>query len=335
MAECKYVSAIGILESCKINNNGIIPYSGRLKYIDINKVNDGDTIYIHPELLRRFVIKKLPYMKKYFILVTGLRDHVIPYEALSNDEFDTLINNKYLIHWYAQNLNINHFKMSIIPIGLDYNVSKTNTMEINLNSIEQEKILISIINTGEPFLNRIHKIYNTSHLFLDRFGERQYAKNSIPEDLIIHQKERIPRTRMWNEYIKYAFILSPIGYGYDCHRTYEALCLGCIPIMKKIPPLEKIFENLPVLFVNDYTDINKALLEDTLYTYSNNTFDYSKLKLKYWMDKINGSNESDELNIINESEKPKKPKELKESKESKELKKSKKPKKSKKSKKSH
>lgn len=31
----------------------------------------------------------------------------------------------------------------------------------------------------------------------------------------------------------YAFVASPFGHGFECIRTIEALCLGCIVIMKK------------------------------------------------------------------------------------------------------
>ena len=41
--------------------------------------------------------------------------------------------------------------------------------------------------------------------------------------------------------IKYTFILSPAGIGLDCHRTWEALCLGCIPIVC-IPEFKNLFE---------------------------------------------------------------------------------------------
>jgi hypothetical protein len=34
------------------------------------------------------------------------------------------------------------------------------------------------------------------------------------------------------EKINYAFVASPYGGGPDCHRTWEALILGCIPIVK-------------------------------------------------------------------------------------------------------
>jgi len=102
----------------------------------------------------------------------------------------------------------------------------------------------------------------------------------IPKDLIINQKEKLPRTDTWNEYIKYAFILSPSGNGYDCHRTYEALCLGCIPIIKT-GSLDILFVDLPVLIVSNFNVITEELLVNTINEFKCKKFNYDKLTLNY------------------------------------------------------
>ena len=71
----------------------------------------------------------------------------------------------------------------------------------------------------------------------------------------------------------------------DCHRTWEALCLGCIPIVKA-PNFSKLFENLPVLIVNDWNDVTKELLDKTIKNFKTKTFNYDKLELKYWVNKF-------------------------------------------------
>ena len=92
------------------------------------------------------------------------------------------------------------------------------------------------------------------------------------------------RYRVYNKnMINYSFIISPFGHGFDCIRTFEALCLGCIVIMKK-SFLDIIYEELPVLLVDEWTDINKELLDKTLIEFSIKTFNYEKLKMKYWID---------------------------------------------------
>ena len=87
--------------------------------------------------------------------------------------------------------------------------------------------------------------------------------------------------RMW----EYSFVLSPYGNGFDCHRTWEALCLGSIPIMKA-PHFRLLFQDLPVLNVSDWDEINEDLLRKTLDVFKQRQFNYEKLKLSYWTAQI-------------------------------------------------
>ena len=81
---------------------------------------------------------------------------------------------------------------------------------------------------------------------------------------------------------EFAFVVSPFGHGFDCIRTFEALCLGCIVIMKR-SFLDVIYEGLPVLLVDEWSDVTETLLKDTLILYSNKQFNYDKLKMDYWV----------------------------------------------------
>jgi hypothetical protein len=55
-----------------------------------------------------------------------------------------------------------------------------------------------------------------------------------------------------------AFVLSPPGNGADCHRTWEAIYLGAIPIvLKKYWPFDHL--DLPVLAVEDWFEIPKLI----------------------------------------------------------------------------
>jgi hypothetical protein len=52
----------------------------------------------------------------------------------------------------------------------------------------------------------------------------------------------------------HAFVASPHGNGLDCHRTWEALALGCIPIVKR-SPIDKVFQGLPVWIVGSWKEV--------------------------------------------------------------------------------
>ena len=62
--------------------------------------------------------------------------------------------------------------------------------------------------------------------------------------------------------------------------------LRCIPIVKT-SGINDLYIDLPVLIVNDWSDINQKLLTDTINNFKNKTFNYKKLSLKYWMNLIN------------------------------------------------
>ena len=51
---------------------------------------------------------------------------------------------------------------------------------------------------------------------------------------------------------KHRFVVSPPGNGIDCHRTWESLYLGCIPIVIKNYIYDG-WQDLPILQVNNYS----------------------------------------------------------------------------------
>jgi hypothetical protein len=81
-------------------------------------------------------------------------------------------------------------------------------------------------------------------------------------------------------------VASPRGNGEDCHRTWEALVLGCIPIVKS-SPLDPLYDDLPVLIVKDWKDITEDMLKNTIELFSKQDFKMEKLTLDYWKNLIN------------------------------------------------
>ena len=59
----------------------------------------------------------------------------------------------------------------------------------------------------------------------------------------------------------YRFQLSPIGRGLDCHRLWEALYLGLVPITTHTP-IDSLMEELPVLIVDDFHQVTEEFLRE-------------------------------------------------------------------------
>lgn len=62
------------------------------------------------------------------------------------------------------------------------------------------------------------------------------------------------------------FVLSPPGNGPDCHRTWESIYLGAVPIVHKPSWPFKDF-NLPVVQVNDWDEILSVIDSDQVFEF--------------------------------------------------------------------
>jgi hypothetical protein len=286
-----FVCSRGILKSCDIHS--LTPTSSiryLINYPNINIPNGHiPTIYVCNSAIYLFATNIIKNINFKFILVSGDSDDDMPYQVLGNELFDIFINNPLLVHWFSQNWIGNHPKATLIPIGLDYHTMVSNTCWGPTISVkEQEKQLLEIRNASKPFWERIPKCYSNFHFFMTtKHGyDRIDAKNKISNDVIVFENEKIKRFKTWNVQKEYAFVVSPHGNGLDCHRTWEALALGCIPIVKT-SRLDSLYNELPVLIVNDWSEVNQELLDKTIQDYKDRQFNLERLTLKYWIDKIN------------------------------------------------
>jgi hypothetical protein len=78
---------------------------------------------------------------------------------------------------------------------------------------------------------------------------------------------------------QYKFVISPEGNGIDCHRHYEALMAGCIPVIEDHPGIREKYAGCPVLYTNDYSEITPAYLEEKWAEMLDKEWDFSKLLL--------------------------------------------------------
>jgi len=292
-ASCQYVGSRGILKSC--DHHSPAPRSSLTFVdfaIDFANMKDGDTIYICSSALFDFVNRILPNIRTRFILVSGDSDSRIPVESLTDAAFNQLMNDDRLIAWFSQNLVYSPKlfpKFQYLPIGLDYHSMSNGDHSWGKQSSPktQEELLLMVMDKAPPLAERKPMAYSTYHFAIHR-GGRQQAYDQIPKNLVYYEPTQTTRLISWKKQSEYAFVVSPPGEGLDCHRTWEALCLGCIPIMISTP-IDSMFDGLPVLIVKSWSDVTQELLQTTISEYNMKEWCLDKLKLKYWMDKIEGT----------------------------------------------
>ena len=247
-----------------------------------------------------FVNNTLPHIKCYFILLTDTssgdneislnREH--KQKVHTDSELIKLLENPYLLKLFSQNALFLHEKLINVPLGVNYYVlyNDNNNQWNNNQGIEyatyQDRMLHSIAKNSKPFFQRIPKIFLAFTKTNNSYNQRSSDElEKLPSHLCIELQSFVPRHTMWNIMKEYAFILSPAGIGIDCYRTWESLILGCIPIVCEPFP-EKLFEDLPVLQVQSWSDVNDELLLNTLHNFKYRNFNYDKLTLNYWHNQI-------------------------------------------------
>jgi hypothetical protein len=74
---------------------------------------------------------------------------------------------------------------------------------------------------------------------------------------------RVTASEYWQQLMRSKFVASPEGNGIDCHRTYEALWCGCIPIVEigNMRHFLQLYGDVPVLWTYDYFEITPDYLE--------------------------------------------------------------------------
>jgi len=233
-------------------------------------VFEGAIIYVKPGLLGKFFLKYHPLIKEKYILITNGGDPESP------GEYANYLNDSKIIAWFSRNPSIRfHEKFIPIPIGVNCkfptNMHRKEIHTMNLVSEEKvEKKHVLYLNIGvQTYPDERQDVY-------DLFSQKNYCFTS----------SRVSLSEYLHHIKSSVFILSPRGNGLDCFRTWEAMLMGSIPIVTT-SFLDPLFEDLPVVIIDSWQNINKELLLKKFNELKNKSFSFEKLFMGYWQKEIN------------------------------------------------
>jgi hypothetical protein len=277
--------------------------------VDYRGIEPYMKVYVITSQLPGFLEEILPSIDVPIVLVTGDSEFSVPkvfsYKKSGRpffffpstkilQTFNRLVENPLIVRWFAQNNEIHNKKIVSIPIGLDYHTLHENDYHpwapgsTRRSPLEQEAELKQIIENMPDLRDRPLRICCNFHFILPYVKQywhkdRKFALKVLKDKpFAIFSEKFIPRLELWKSYQEFSFVASPHGYGLDCHRTWEALILGCIPIVRT-SPLDVLYKNLPVLIVKEWSDITFELLELFKEAMKDQDYNFEKLKLSYWV----------------------------------------------------
>jgi len=117
--------------------------------------------------------------------------------------------------------------------------------------------------TDKEHIQRCAQIPKTKLLYF-KFNVASNPKvRTLCERQLVAQGFSKNESRPWKEYVEelaqYKYCASPEGNGVDCHRTWECLALGVVPIVVKNPVVYTWFKDLPILWVDSYENLNLTM----------------------------------------------------------------------------
>ena len=160
---------------------------------------------------------------------------------------------------YAANAIAYGGKVHPFPYGLQ---RKLYTSDVRLDVMKKTMM-------SDPKPTKLLYINHAEHTNL---SERGNIREMFANKSFATISPRVDYPEYCKQIQAHKFMICPEGNAVDCHRNWEVLLLKRVPIMKKNSYLQECYKEYPILWVDDYADVNKTLLaeNDDLFVRSRN-----------------------------------------------------------------
>jgi len=217
------------------------------------------TVFIHTrlqyQLILKFINSVLPILGDGLVLVIGGEDWTFPRSV--DRRFSSTPG---IVVDQLKNLCTNPKVKKLFIENLDMSLPNAVPLPLGVNPIEKVLKLDDYLKFANLSESKPLKFTNFNRL---RGGKGQWAERGLVAELsqgpwhrcfagntMIPSKEK---DRYFTEMGKYSFTVCAHGGGVDpCPKTWDALLLGVIPIIKRNSPVTDIYEDMPVVIVDDW-----------------------------------------------------------------------------------
>lgn len=232
---------------------------------DTESLQYGSIIFVRTLHLDYFFKQVHPFIREPYILITHNADKGAP------GKHAHFLDDDKLIAWFGENSDIQgHPKFFPIPIGFANQYWPHGSVavidEARRYAAQCSKEIFLYLNF-EVGTNRKVRSAVYSH-----FQDKDFC----------HKASRKPYLDYLKELALSKFVICPEGNGLDCHRTWEALVMGAIPVLKH-STLDPLFDGLPVVLIHDWSEVTPEYLERAS---ENLPHQNERIYAAYWLNKI-------------------------------------------------
>ena len=248
----------------KISEYIIINDQKDITKLNIDKINKYQVIFVYGDFLPFFFDHIFQHLNK-FILVSHNADNGVFIDYIKYLDKDKIIK------WYGLNIHFEHPKLIALPIGIANSQWKHGNTTLLQQIIKQNNIKEKLLYIN--FSEKTNKNIRTP--IMNLFKNKNIGTFS----------KKVSQDEYLTELSQHKFCISPPGNGIDCHRTWECIYLGVIPIIQNhIHNIQ--FDHLPVLLINDWNIITEEYLLKMYKEFKFKQFSLEKININYWKEII-------------------------------------------------
>jgi hypothetical protein len=234
---------------------------------------DGQVVFIKTDLVPMFFNFTMPKINRSIIVLTHN-------SALGiDDRYKKYLDDPRVLRWYAQNANFNHPKLHSVPLGIaNRRWRHGDTLEIDrVNNSRTEKDHLVYMNFDlKTNVQERTKVY-------DMFKDKEYVLRG----------EKKPFGDYLEDLARCKYTLSPPGAGTDCHRIWESIAVGTVPVVQNCHNIS-FHTRMPLMVVDDWGKLNEKYLEEKHVSFRDKKYFTEPLYLDYWIKKIGLNTSSQE-----------------------------------------
>lgn len=237
------------------------------RIVDPQEVKAGDIVFARAP--GAFLEKVHPHIKNPYIFIShgdvndAFKDAYVPY-----------LNDSNIIAWFGIHPTLTvHPKFFPIPLGV---IARTHSQGEKqkgthkslsyFRSMKKDKLIY--INFVDP-----HR------------KDRQLCRRMFADKPFCLVGDRKPWLEYMKEMAQCKFTLSPKGIGIDCYRTWEALLVGSIPVVKS-SQLNGLYKDLPIVVIEKWEHLSEAFLNKKYKELTSKRYTIGKLYMEYWYNEI-------------------------------------------------
>lgn len=154
--------------------------------------------------------------------------------------------------WFSNNVSSTNPRVTTVPLGLR-------------TSPEGEVVLREVASRGRlpqrnlmymNFLRQIPRPENPRRGLYELFGSKPWIT-------VEGGFQHVNMPHFYEQIASHPYVLSPPGAGPDCHRHWESILLGSVPVVYR-SPATKILDDMPCLQVDAWAEVTPERLEAEL-----------------------------------------------------------------------